>query len=189
MSQLFLKMSFYLVTGVLLSSITWSTLAHSAVTGDYILSVILLGMMFYVAGQFFIDRWMPEDGQQDFHATKLWKIPRTTTRSGLWLRVGFSTAANIAVYTVIASLLLLATTAQPAFLVLLGALFLLRMPHLYWSMRSRYERVHSAEGAEASRTLLHYAGGSRLNRSARWLLPAGMACAGAGIAAIGTLVA
>lgn len=80
MSQLLLKMSFYLVTGILLSSITWSALAHSAVTGDYALSVILLGMMFYVAGQFFIDRWQPMHDPQDFHPTNLWKIPRATTR-------------------------------------------------------------------------------------------------------------
>ena len=177
MGQLLLKMTFYLVTGVLLSSITWSTLSHSAVTGDYILSVILLGMMFYVAGKFFVDRWRPEDAHQDFHATKLWKIPHTTTRSGLWLRVVFSTAAHISGYTVLASMLVLTTTAHPAFLVLLGALFLLRIPHLYWSMRGKYEQGNSVDGAGASQTILHYVGSSRMNRKARWLVPMGLACA------------
>ena len=188
MSQLLLKLTFYLVTGVLLSSITWSTLSHSAVTGDYALSVILLGMMFYVAGKFFVDRWRPEDGHQDFHATKLWKMPHKTTRSGLWLRVGFSTAANLAGYAVIASLLVLTTTARPAFLVLMGALFLLRIPHLYWSMRGKYEQSRSSDGAGASQALLHYVGSSRMNRKARWLVPMGMAGAGSTIAAVAILV-
>ena len=187
MGQSLLKMAFYLITGVLLSSITWSTLSHSAVTGDYLLSVILLGMMFYVAGTFFVDRWRPEVGRQDFHATKPWKIPNKTTRSGLWLRVAFSTAANIAAYTLLASLLVLTTTARPAFLVLLGALFLLRIPHLYWSMRGRYELVNSVDEVGTSQAILRFSGGSQMNRRARWLVPVGMACAGAGIAAIGFL--
>ena len=45
MGQQFLRTLFYLVSGSVLASITWSTIEHSAVTGDYILSVILLGMM------------------------------------------------------------------------------------------------------------------------------------------------
>ena len=187
LGQSLLKMAFYLITGVLLSSITWSALSHSAVTGDYLLAIILLGMMFYVAGKFFVDRWRPADGDQDFHATKLWKIPNETTRGGLWLRVAFSTAANIAVYTLLASLLVMTTTARPAFMVLLGALFLLRMPHLYWSMRGRYKQVRPFDGVGAPQPTLGYAGGSQMDRRARWLVPMGMACAGAGIAAIGFL--
>ena len=180
-------MTFYLVTGVLLASITWGTLSHSAVTGDYALSVILLGMMFYVAGKFFVDRWQPVFADSDFHATKLWKIPNKTTRSGLWLRVAFSTATNIAAYTILASFLVLTTTARPAFLVLLGGLFLLRIPHLYWSMRGRYEVVHFVDGIGALQTNLRYASGSQMGRRARWLIPIGMACAGVGVAAIGFL--
>ncbi len=45
-----LKMVYYAIAGVLLSSISWSTISHSAVTGDYLLSFILVGMMFYVVG-------------------------------------------------------------------------------------------------------------------------------------------
>lgn len=188
MGQLLLKLLFYLVAGVILSSITWSTLSHSAVTGDYALSVILLGMMFYVAGQFFVDRWRPEDGTQDFHATKLWKMPHKTTQGGLRLRVAFSTTANIAGYTLLASLLTLTTTARPAFLILLGSLFLLRIPHLYWSMRGKYEQSHSVAGAGASQIILHYVGNSQMNRKARWLVPMGMAGTGSAIAGVAVLV-
>ena len=82
------------MTGVLLSSITWSAINHSAVTGDYALSVVLLGMMFFIVGQFFVDRWRPEYGEKDFHPGKLWKMPRTTTRGGLWRQAAFSTAVG-----------------------------------------------------------------------------------------------
>ena len=183
MEHSLLKMSFYLVTGVLLSSITWSTLSHSAVTGDYALSVILLGMMFYVAGKFFVDRWQPGHAPQDFHPTKLWKMPRATTRTGLWLRVGFSAAAHIAVYALLASVLVLTTTARFPFMLLLGSLFILRIPHSYWTMRGYYEAA-SGEGEDRQ---LRYKGGSAVHRRTRWLLPAGMACVGVGVAAIGIL--
>ena len=91
LTQTFLKLSFYLVAGVLLSSITWSTLSHSAVTGDYVISVILLAMMFFIVGKFLVDRWQPEHGPEDFHPRKLWKMPPETTIAGLWSRVAFST--------------------------------------------------------------------------------------------------
>ncbi len=178
-------MIFYAIAGVLLSSISWSTISHSAVTGDYVLSFILLGMMFYVVGQFCVDRWRPEVGPQDFHATRLWRIPQTTTPGGLWLRVGFNTLVSIGVYSALASLLVLATTAQPAFMVLLGTLFLLRMPHLYWSMRGQYERVSVANSMNASRNVLTYKGGSQMDRKDRWLIPIGMAILGAILAGAG----
>ena len=174
---------FYLAAGSILASITWSTIEHSAVTGDYLLSVILLGMMFFIIGQFFVDRWRPEYGPGDFHPTKLWKMPRETSRSGLWLRVGFRTLTGVAIFSGLATLLVLLTTARPAFMVLLGALFLLRIPHLYWSMRSRYEEARDAEGAE-----LRYRGGSALSRSTIWLTPTLMAGAGAVLATLGALL-
>ena len=176
-------MIFYAITGVLLSAISWSTISHSAVTGDYVLSFILLSMMFYVLGQFCVDRWCPEAGPQDFHATRLWKLPQTTTLRGLWLRVGFNTLLSIGVYSAIASLLVLTTTAQPAFMVLLGTLFLLRIPHLYWSMRGRYEQV-----SVNSRNVLAYGGGSQMGRRARWVIPIGMAFVGAVLAGAGMFV-
>ena len=176
------RMGFYLIAGTILASITWSTIEHSAVTGDYILSVILLGMMFFIVGQFFVDRWRPEYGPGDFHPTKLWKTPSETTRSGLWLRVGFRTLAGVAIFSGLATLMVSLTTARPAFMVLLGALFVLRIPHLYWSMRSRYEEARDAEGAE-----LRYRGGSELSRRTIWLTPTLMAGAGALLAILGAL--
>lgn len=183
MSQLILKMTFYLVTGVLLSSITWSALSHSAVTGDYALSVVLLGMMFYVAGKFFVDRWQPGHAPQDFHPTKPWKMPRSTTRGGLWLRVAFSTAAHIAAYTLLTSILVFTTTAHFPFMILLAGLFILRIPHLYWTMRGYYEAA-SSEGDDRQ---LRYKGGSAVHRRTRWLLPASLACIGVSVAAIGII--
>ena len=176
-------MTFYLVTGVLLASISWSTISHSAVTGDYLLSFILLGMMFYVVGQFFVDRLRPEVALKDFHANRLWKTPYTTTMVGLWLRVGFNTLLNLATYTVLAFALVLLTTARPAFMVMLGTLFVIRIPHLYWSMRGRYESV--ADSEDISRNVLQYRGGSRVDQKTRWIVPMGMAGLGSGIAAIG----
>ena len=183
-----LRLIFYVIVGVLLSSISWSTVSHSAVTGDYLLSLILLGMMFYVFGQFCVDQWRPEYGPQDFHADKLWKMPQTTTAGGLWLRVGFSTLFSLGVYSGLACLLVLATTAEPAFMVLLGTLFLLRMPHMYWSLRGRYERVSVTNSTNAARNVLTYSGGSRMNRKARWLIPTGMAIVGATLAGAGMLL-
>ena len=187
MGQSLLKLTFYLITGVVLSSITWSTLSHSAVTDDYVMSIILLAMMFYVAGSFCVDRWRPEADTRDFHATKLWKMPYETTISGLCMRVAFSTAAHITIYTVLASLLVLTTTARPAFMVLLGTLFLLRIPHLYWSIRGRYIQIGSNGDTGIGRSILKYQGGSRIHRNARWLIPIGMAGAGAALAMVGML--
>ena len=112
--------------------------------------------------------------------------PHTTTTGGLWLRVGFSTLLNLAIYTALASALVFLTTAQPAFMALLGALFLIRIPHLYWSMRGRYESV--ADSRSESRNVLRYRGDSRMDRRTRWLLPIGMAALGSAVAAIGTLL-
>ncbi len=183
MGQQLFRTLFYLIAGTILASITWSTIEHSAVTGDYILSVILLGMMFFIVGQFFVDRWRPECGPGDFHPTRLWKTPRETSRSGLWLRVGFRTLMGIAIFSGLAVLLVLTTTARPAFMVLLGALFALRVPHLYWSMRSRYEEARDGESAE-----LRYRGGSALNRRTIWLTPTLMAGTGAVLATLGALL-
>ena len=181
-------MVFYAITGILLSSISWSAISHSAVTGDYILAFILLGMLFYVLGQFCVDRWRPEYGQQDFHPSRLWKLPQTTTRGGLWLRVGFNTIVNVAIYSALAFLLVLTTTAQPPFLILLGTLFLLRVPHLYWSLRMGYEQVSETSEANARRNVFTYRGGSQIDRRARWLIPAGMASVGAILGGVGMLV-
>ena len=51
-SQLLLKMIFYLTAGVILASISWSTISHSRVTRDYALTIILLGAMFFIVGMF-----------------------------------------------------------------------------------------------------------------------------------------
>ena len=177
MNHTLFRMSFYVIAGTILASITWSAVEHSQVTGDYILSVILLGMMFFIVGQFFVDRWRPEYGSGDFHATRLWK----TTRRGLWLRVGFRTLVWLAAFSAAAAILVLTTTARPAFMALLGSLFALRVPHLYWSMRGRYEEAEN--GSE-----LRYAGGSALNRRTTWLTPALMAGAGAALATLGAML-
>lgn len=190
MSPLSLKILFYSVTGVLLSSVTWGTISHSAVTGEYILSFILLGMMFYVVGQFCVDRWRPENSSQDFHATRLWKIPQTTTHGGLWLRVTFHTIFGIGIYSALAFLLILTTTARPVFMILLGTLFVLRIPHLYWSMRGRYEQkaVTETDSEKPSRHVLVYRDGSLVDRKIRWLIPIGMGGLGAALAAAGMLL-
>ena len=185
---MFLKMSFYTMAGLVLSSISWGTISHSAVTGDFVLSFILLGMMFYVMGKFFVDRWRPADSPQDLHDTKPWKLPQETTPAGLWLRVGINTLFNIGVYSVLAFLLVITTTANHVFMILLGSLFLLRMPHLYWSMRGRYERVSVRNSSNATRNSLKYRGGSQVDRKARWLIPMGMAIVGATLAGAALLV-
>ena len=148
-SSLPLKMTFYAITGVLLAAITWSTIAHSAVTGDYLISFILLGMMFYIVGQFCVDRWYPEEGLDDLGPRRLWRLPERTTSHGLWLRVGFHTLLNVGVYSILSCILVLITTARVESMLLLGSLFLLRAPHLYWSLRGRYARATSRDGTLA----------------------------------------
>lgn len=183
-----LKIAFYFVSGVLLASIAWSTISHSIVTGDYLLSVILLGMMFFVVGKFFVDRWQPEHGPQDFHPQKPWKLPRETTLTGLWLRVGFSTLTGISIYSLLASLLVMTTTAQLPFMVLLGSLFFLRIPHLYWSLRGRYDVCFREDATDNNVSRLVYRGGSTIGRKAFWMVPLGMAVAGTVLAGLGTLL-
>ncbi len=70
---------------------------------------------------------------------------------------------------------------------LLGTLFLLRISHLYWSLRGRYEQT-DADEASVSEYPLRYAGGAKINRRARWLVPVSMAGMGAGIAAVAIVV-
>lgn len=179
---------FYPLAGFILASITWSAIKHSAVTGDYILSVILMGMMFFIVGQFFVDRWRPEYGDKDFHPRKLWKMPLATTCGGLWLRVAFNTALGMVVYTALAAALVLATTAQPEFMALLGTLLVLRIPHLYWSMRGRYEWTQITDASDTTSAVLHYIGGSSMRSRAFWLTPTLMSAAGGALAAAGTLL-
>ena len=185
---LILRLTFYAVAGVLLASISWSTMAHSVVTGDYLLSFILLGMMFYIVGQFCVDRWRPEAGPQDFHATRLWKTPYRTTVKGLWLRVCFITLVSVGIFTILAATLVLFTTAQPAFMILLGSLFFVRIPHLYWSMRGMYDKLPLMHASNHIAEILIYRGHSQLGRRARWLLPTGMAGLGIILAGVGVLV-
>ena len=106
MTQTFLKLAFYLASGSVLAIITWGAISHSAVTGDHILSVILLGMMFFIIGQFFVDRWQPRHSARDFHPSKLWKVPQTTTRVGLAIRVGFTTIVHIGLFFILSSILI-----------------------------------------------------------------------------------
>ena len=189
MNSLPLKMVFYGITGVLLSSITWSTIAHSSVTGDYLLSFILLGMMFYIVGQFCVDRWYPEEGLDDLGPRRLWRLPERTTPRGLSLRVGFHTLLNVGVYSVLSCILVLITTARIEFMLLLGSLFLLRAPHLYWSLRGRYARATSSDGTLASKPVLIYSAGAQVDRGVRWVIPLGMSLAGGVVAAVGLLLA
>ena len=180
MSQIILKTTFCATTGVLLAFITWSAISDSAVTGGYILSIILLFMMFFVIGQFFVDRWRPKLNPTDFHPSKPWKTPSETTHLGLWVRVGFITLTSVAVYTALAFLLVMTTTARPAFMLLLGTLFLPRIPHLYWRPRGQYESAPDVHGRR-----LKYRRSSEIDRRARWLAPIAMAGVGAVIASIG----
>ena len=38
-------------------------------TGDYVLALVLLSMIFHIIGQFFVDRWRPEPSTQLSAAT------------------------------------------------------------------------------------------------------------------------
>ena len=90
MTQTFLKTGFCIIAGTLLASISWGSIEHSVVTGDHALAVFVMGMMFFIVGKFFVDRWRPVYGPDAFHPDRLWKIPQTATRRGLWCRVGSS---------------------------------------------------------------------------------------------------
>ena len=183
-----LKVLFYLFAGFIIASITWSAIKHSAVTDDPVIAIVLLGMMFFIIGKFFVDRWRPEYNDNDFHPNKLWRMPYATTQSGLWLRVGFKTVMGATIYAILATLLMLTTTAQPAFMALLGLLLVLRIPHLYWSMRGRYERIETIGDAGVVCHELRYRGGSGMHRRAFWLTPTIMSGAGVMLAFVGVLL-
>ena len=188
MSQLLLKTIFYMVTGVIMASISWSTISHSRVTGDYVLAVILLGAMFFIVGMFIVDRCRPELSERDFHPRKLWKMPHITTNRGLWARVAFITLVSIGLYGILASMLVWTTTARPPFLIMLGALFLLRVPYLYWSMRGRYEQVAQEASSDHPLGSLVYRGEASVNRLVKVLGPSVMAVFGAVLAGFGFLL-
>ena len=188
MTQTLLKASFYVIAGTILAAISWSSVEHSVVTGDYVLAVIVMGMMFFIVGKFFVDRWRPAHGPKDFHPSRLWKIPYTTTRAGLWIRVGFSTVVSASIFAAVASALVLSTTAQSPFMVLMGLLLVLRIPHLYWSMRGRYEVIPAEVPDGTVQPALRYKGRSELHGIAFWLIPALMASAGALLAIVGLLL-
>ena len=185
MTQPLLKTIFYMIAGTLLASISWGSIEHSVVTGDHALAVFVMGMMFFIVGKFFVDRWRPVYGPDAFHPDRLWKMPQTATRHGLWCRVGFSTFVGTAMFTAIASVLVLTTTAEPPFMILLGSLLALRIPYLYWSMRSRYESITIDCQNGIGRPEFRYKGGSGLPGVTFWLVPALMASLGALIAVIG----
>lgn len=188
MPQLVLKMIFYLTTGVILASISWSTISHSRVTGDYVLAIILLGAMFFIVGMFIVDRCRPELSHRDLHPSKLWKMPYVTTSRGIWVRVSFITLMSLALYSILGSVLVWTTTARPPFLIMLGALFLLRVPYLYWSMRGRYALASGASGANRPIESLVYRGEASVNRLVKVLGPTVMAVFGAVLAGFGFLI-
>lgn len=66
MTRTALKMNFYVTAGTILASISWGAIEHSVVTGDYILAVFVMGMMFFIIGKFFVDRCDPFTGQMPF---------------------------------------------------------------------------------------------------------------------------
>ena len=105
MTQTCLKMRFYMVAGILLASITWSSIEHSVVSGDDTLGIVVMGLMFFIIGKFFVDRWRPVYGADAFHPDRLWKIPQMATRRELWYRVGFSTFVGATTFTSTASVL------------------------------------------------------------------------------------
>ena len=185
MTQTFLKTGFYMIAGTLLASISWGSIEHSVVTSDHALAVFVMGMMFFIIGKFFVDRWRPVYGLDAFHPDRLWKIPQTATRRELWYRVGFSTFVGTITFTVIAAVLVLSTTAEPPFMILLGSLLVLRIPYLYWSMRNRYEIITFECQNGLDQPALRYKGGSGLHGMAFWLVPAIMSLAGALIALVG----
>lgn len=125
---------------------------------------------------------------KDFHPSKLWKMPRATANGGLWLRVGFSTMPGLFVYAALAAALVLATTVQPMFMVLLGMLLVLRIPHLYWSMRGRYELTQITDKSGITRSVLHYTSGSSMRSHAFWLTPTLVSAAGGALPAAGVLL-
>ena len=171
-----------------MASISWSTISHASVTGDYILAIILLGAMFFIVGMFIVDRCQPELSERDFHPTKPWKTPYVTTRRGLWKRVAFITLLSIAFYGILGFALVWTTTARPPFLIMLGTLFLLRVPHLYWSMRGRYEIVDEASGHSYAPGSLVYLGQSNVARLVKLVGPSAMAVFGAGLAGFGFIL-
>ena len=179
---------FYVAAGFILAVISWSAIKHYAVSHDPILAIALMGMMFFIVGNFFVDRWRPELGDKHFHPSKPWKMPYLTTSNGLWWRVGFKTIACLIVHAILATLLLLTTTAEPEFMVLLGSFFIVRIPHLYWSMRGRYEPVENIDGTGVTRHELQYRGGSGLDRRTFWLFPTLMSFAGVVLAFVGVLL-
>ena len=164
-----IRIIFYLTAGFLLALISWSAINHSSVTSEPILAIALMGMVFFIIGNFFVDRWRPELRERHFHPSKPWKMPNLTTSNGLWLRVGFKTIEGISVHASMATLPLLTTTAEPEFMVLLGSLFIVRIPHLYWSMRGRYESVEIVDGKGVTRHELQYRGGSGMDSRTLYL--------------------
>ena len=172
MGQPVLRMFFYLIAGSILASISWGSIEHSVVTGDHVLAVFVMGMMFFIVGKFFVDRWRPVYGPDAFHPDRIWKIPQTATCRQLWYRVGFSTFVGTTAFTVIASVLVLTTTAEPPFMILLGLLLALRVPYLYWSMRSRYGVIPIEAQKGVAKPVLQYKGGAGLHGVTFWLVPA-----------------
>ena len=188
MSQLLLKMIFYMTTGAIMASISWSTISHARITGDYVLAVILLGAMFFIVGMFIVDRCRPELSERDFHPNKLWKIPYVTTTKGLWTRVAFITFLSMALYGILGSVLVWTTTARPPFLIMLGTLFLLRVPHLYWSMRGRYEMMDEESDPSYAPGSLVYLGQSNVSRLVKMIGPSALAAFGAILAGFGFIL-
>lgn len=187
MSQLLLKVIFYMTTGVIMASISWSTISHARVTGDYVLAIILLGAMFFIVGMFIVDRCQPKLSERDFHPVKPWKTPYVTTRGGLWKRVAFITLLSMALYSVLSFALVWMTTARPPFLIMLGTLFLLRVPHLYWSMRGRYEMVGEESCHSYAPGSLVYLGQSNVGRFVKLIGHVAMAIFGAVLAGFGII--
>ena len=71
---------------------------------------------------------------------------------------------------------------------MLETLFLLRVPHLYWSMRGRYEMVGEESGGDYAPGSLVYLGQSNVGRLVKLVGPSAMAVFGAGLAGFGFIL-
>ena len=151
-----LRWVLYLASGLLLTYFLWSVASQLLDQGDYIGTVLVLGVAFVAVAVTYLHRRRPLDKFQFFHP---FKVPETTTTRHLWLIAGFDTMAVLAMFSVFVIPMIITYGTGAVFIAaIVGAMMLATLPNGYRYMRRLYDPLQIGEASDRHLTLLRYRG-------------------------------
>ena len=151
-----LRLSLYVVSGVLIAYILWGIVSQLWVHEEYARASLLFIAAIGTVLATFLHRSRPRDKFQFYHP---WKIQEATTSRDLWLIAGFDTLVGLSVLGLfMVPMSLTYGTGAVFFAAIVGVMMLATLPNGYRHMRRQYDMVDAREGLAGRLTLLRYKG-------------------------------